>query len=111
MKHHVVALLASIVLTACDRSTFRPVDGHKSDMEKKFAIPGDQIKPVAEGYGGCFATDMITVENRKVGYMYREETDFDTDSGWRFFSGHESQDYVDDLAQDVYGNRLQFPES
>ena len=98
MKPRVVALLASIVLTACDRPTLHRVDEHNSDMEKKFAIPGDQIKPVAEGYGGCFATDMITVENRRVGYMYREEPDFDADSGWRFFSGGESQDHVDDPA-------------
>ena len=65
-------------------------------MVKRFAIPGDEIQPLAIGYGGCFATDMITVENKGVGYMYREEPDSDTDSGWRFFSGHESQEYVDD---------------
>jgi hypothetical protein len=38
------------------------------------------------------------VEGRPVGYMYREEPDFEVDSGWRFFSGHESQAYVDDAA-------------
>ncbi len=72
-------------------------------MAKTFAISGDQIQPLAEGHGGCFATDMITVENRGVGYMYREEPSNDTDSGWRFFSGHESQEYVDDHANtEVY---------
>lgn len=30
--------------------------------EKEFKIAGSEIKPLAEGYGGCFATDMITVE-------------------------------------------------
>ena len=28
--------------------------------------------------------------------MYREAPDNDIDSGWRFFSGTESQDYADD---------------
>lgn len=42
------------------------------------------------------ATDMITVEGRKVAFMYREEPDNDIDSGWRFMSGHESPEYMDD---------------
>jgi hypothetical protein len=28
--------------------------------------------------------------------MYREEPDGDWDTGWRFFSGYESDDYVND---------------
>lgn len=28
--------------------------------------------------------------------MYREEPDFDVDSGWRFLAGVESQEYLDD---------------
>lgn len=47
--------------------------------------------------GGCFATDKITVEGMKVGYMYREEPFNRMDSGWRFFSGTEDQDYINDL--------------
>ena len=35
------------------------------------------------------------VENRiKVRFMYREEPDNEQDSGWRFFSGFESDEYV-----------------
>jgi len=64
--------------------------------KKKFKLPSYEIKPLAEGYGGCFATDMITVDGRRVGYMYREEPDNDVDSGWRFMSGRESDAYMDD---------------
>jgi hypothetical protein len=65
--------------------------------QKKFSLPADQIKPLAENRGGCFATDMITVEGCKVGYMYREEASNDFfDSGWRFMSGQESQKYMDE---------------
>lgn len=51
--------------------------------------------PLIEGLGGCFATDRITVDGMPVGYMYREEPGFDCDSGWRFFAGDETQDYID----------------
>jgi hypothetical protein len=43
----------------------------------------------------CFATNMVMEDGCAVGYMYREEPDSLTDSGWRFFSGQESQEYVD----------------
>ena len=66
--------------------------------EKQFKIPAANIKPLTPERGGCFATDKITVEGRKVGYMYREEPDFEHDSGWRFFSGTESPEYLDDPA-------------
>lgn len=48
--------------------------------------------------GYCYASDMITVEGMQVGYMYREEPDRNDDSGWRFFSGEESQQYADDAS-------------
>jgi hypothetical protein len=35
---------------------------------------------------------------RPVRFMYRELPDDDVDSGWRFFSGEEPQEYVDDPA-------------
>jgi hypothetical protein len=35
------------------------------------------------------------VENKlKVRFMYREEPDNQSDSGWRFFSGFETDEYV-----------------
>ena len=44
---------------------------------------------------GCLATDMITKKGWKVGYMYREEPlETMPDSGWRFFQGDESDEYV-----------------
>lgn len=38
---------------------------------------------------------MILVDGQPVRYMYREAPDLVHDSGWRFFSGLESQDYAD----------------
>lgn len=62
---------------------------------KKFFLRADQITSRAEGHGACFASDMITVHGEKVGYMCRDEPDNEIDSGWRFMSGQESQEYMD----------------
>ena len=66
------------------------------EMEKKFAIPREKIKQLVPPMGGCFMTDRIAVDGLKIGYMYREAPDRPEDSGWRFFSGDETQDYIDD---------------
>jgi hypothetical protein len=65
---------------------------------KKFAIPSDQIRPVATGRGGCFASDMITVRGKPVAYMYRQLPRNKWDSGWVFLAGTESQEYMDNAS-------------
>ena len=65
--------------------------------EKRFKLRPDEIRPLAPGRGGCYATDHITVDGHRVGYMYRERPDVGAgffDSGWRFFSGLESDEYA-----------------
>lgn len=64
-------------------------------FKKAFLLKAEQIRPVAMGHGGCIASDMITVEGRKVAFMYREMPIEDADSGWRFLSGAESAAYMD----------------
>jgi hypothetical protein len=64
--------------------------------DKKFAIPGDQIVDLIGKIGACMASDKITVDGLHVGWMYREEPIDKVDNGWRFFSGTEDQEYVDD---------------
>jgi hypothetical protein len=66
--------------------------------EKRFRLRADEIRPMAPGRGYCFATDHITVDGSRVGYMYREHPDEASDSGWRFFSGQESDEYANDPA-------------
>lgn len=49
------------------------------------------------------ATDRITVDGCKVGYMYRESSVRPEDTGWRFFAGDESAEYINNLSNsDVY---------
>lgn len=45
--------------------------------------------------GGCIATDAITVEGEKIKFMYRDTPHNKLDSGWQFFSGTETQEYLD----------------
>lgn len=63
---------------------------------KKFKISGQDIKQLIIPIGGCIATDKITVDGEPVEFMYRETPQFDHDSGWRFLSGTETQEYADD---------------
>ena len=65
-------------------------------MKKIFKLKAAQIIKVIPSIGGCMATDKITVNGELVDYMYREEPCFDFDSGWRFQSGTEDQDYIND---------------
>jgi hypothetical protein len=61
-------------------------------------LEASDIRSLPDGYGACFATDRITVDGERVGYMYRKEPDNDHDSGWRFTAGTESEAYMDDPA-------------
>jgi len=65
-------------------------------MDKKFKLRAEDFKNIAIGYGSCIATDMITVLGEKVGFAYRDEPSHNTDSGWVFMSGNETQEYMDD---------------
>jgi len=78
----------------------RLINMKKSGSDKKkecqFQLEGKDIQQIIPNMGYCFATKKITMEGMKIGYMYREVPDDHSDSGWRFFSGTENQDYVDD---------------
>jgi len=70
--------------------------GSGDKTKKPFLIPNGGIKTMIEYMGFCYATDRILVDGCPVGYMYREDPDDEADSGWRFLSGDESQEYMDD---------------
>lgn len=44
---------------------------------------------------GCIVSKRVSHEGLKVGYMQRVVPLNDLDSGWRFFSGKEDQQYAD----------------
>ena len=63
--------------------------------KKIFFINGKDIKQLIPNMGWCIASDKITVDGEKIHYLYREELEDGNDSGWRFFSGSETQEYAD----------------
>jgi hypothetical protein len=46
--------------------------------------------------GECLATNHIVEDKLLVGFMYREVPEDEFDSGWRFLSGTEDDDYMND---------------
>jgi hypothetical protein len=46
--------------------------------------------------GECLATNHIVEDKLQVGFMYREVPEDEFDSGWRFLSGNEDDDYMND---------------
>ena len=46
----------------------------------------------------CIAARTVYNQGDAVGFLYREEPVFEHDSGWRFFSGEESDEYAADPA-------------
>ena len=64
--------------------------------DKIFTKSIDEVSEIITkpmGYG--LVSDRITVDGLPVSYMYREEPDNKQDSGWRFFAGDESEEYLD----------------
>jgi len=64
--------------------------------DKKFLLSEDKIKDLIKSIGYCYVSDKITVDGIKVGFMYREKPYEKDDSGWRFLSGTETEEYIDD---------------
>ena len=61
---------------------------------KDFKLSKNEIKPIINKKGSCIASDKITVDGQKIGYMYRENFSNESDSGWRFFTGNEDEIYL-----------------
>ncbi|MEC0178390.1 DUF2185 domain-containing protein [Paenibacillus favisporus] len=69
----------------------------KDQIKKKYFLSADQIVQLIDSNEGCIASDRITVDGCKVGFMYREEVSGSPypDSGWRFMAGDEDEEYMD----------------
>ena len=61
---------------------------------KKYLIPPEKLRPLATGYGLCMAPDTILVSGLPVQSMYRVMPSRRQDSGWRFFAGTETPEYL-----------------
>lgn len=56
----------------------------------------DPVPSITDKYNKrCFVTNNILYDGQQVGYLYREEPDNEDDSGWRFTTGEETDQYMD----------------
>jgi hypothetical protein len=62
--------------------------------KNKLNISNKKIVRLINNNGCCLATNRITTEGYDVNYMYREVTERDGDTGWRFFAGNEDDNYM-----------------
>ncbi|HCT30392.1 MAG TPA: DUF2185 domain-containing protein [Bacteroidales bacterium] len=60
-----------------------------------YKLKPEDIKDLINPMGYCYASDQITIDGMPVGFMYREKAEEEEDSGWRFYSGKETQEYVE----------------
>ncbi|HBB90504.1 MAG: hypothetical protein A2X22_00005 [Bacteroidetes bacterium GWF2_49_14] len=63
---------------------------------KSLIIKEEDIKDLVANWGYSIVSNHISVDGMKVGFMYREERMDKEDSGWRFLSGTETDEYLDD---------------
>lgn len=61
---------------------------------KNFKIPREELKTFVRGKGFCIAPDTVLVDGIPVALVYRVMPSSLYDSGWRFFTGTESEDYL-----------------
>lgn len=57
----------------------------------------DPVPSITEKYiKRCYVSNRVLYDGEKVGYLYREAPDNDTDSGWRFMVDDETEDCLND---------------
>lgn len=72
-------------------------------MNQDNNIPVGTNKNLVGDIGFCLVSAKIMVLGENVDYMYREEPNSDTDSGWRFLSNTEDEEYLDNPENtDIY---------
>lgn len=42
----------------------------------------------------AIVSNLVAKENASIDWLYREEPDDETDSGWRMFHGNETEEYM-----------------
>ncbi|MDR0941119.1 MAG: DUF2185 domain-containing protein [Bacteroidales bacterium] len=65
-------------------------------MNSKYILQETDIQELIKPMGYCIASNRITIDGAKVGFMYREPREDADDSGWRFVAGDETEDYMND---------------
>jgi hypothetical protein len=71
---------------------------HIMDTELDDPVPSITDKYIKR----CFVTHNILHEEQSVGFLYKEQPEYDDDSGWRITAGNESDEYMQDPSNSSY---------
>lgn len=68
-------------------------------LEKKYFPDMKETRKLIDSTLKCFATDRISIDGLPIGSLiHNEPAEVDLDSGWMFFAGDESKEYINDLS-------------
>ena len=67
-------------------------------MKENVLLKLSDIKKLIPESSGCVVSNMVCLDGEAVSFMYKEYPDDFMDSGWRFLTGDESDDYLEDPA-------------
>jgi len=62
----------------------------------------EDLEDLVSDPGYSLVSNQILREGKEIGFMYRDRPEEKEDSGWRFLSGEEEQDYLDDESNSRY---------
>ena len=88
--------IACLIIRFIDPKAFDVEIPESLINRKKYYLKSEDIKPLIESNEWALATDKIMVEGCKVGYMCKDEKSREGDSGWIFYEGTESEEYLND---------------
>ncbi|MCW3463685.1 DUF2185 domain-containing protein [Chitinophaga nivalis] len=67
------------------------------DMSNEIQFSIDEIVHlVPVEMGGGIITNKVSIDGMLIKYLYRETPSNEYDSGWRFFAGNETSEYLND---------------
>jgi|GEM_PF-1314942 len=94
-------IVSALLLTPaanCPATSSPPVEETRVQKRFAFTFTPENMRPLATSRGGAIVSDKVTVEGRRVGYMYRGNPARDEDSGWRFLAGDEDETFMSDAS-------------
>lgn len=91
-------LAAMVLLLTTTVASGGPINNDEAKV-KTYMLSAKDIRPLAVNRGGAIASDRITVEGKRVGYMYRNPPLNAQDSGWAFLAGDESEEELADASK------------
>jgi len=65
-------------------------------MKENLLLKISDIKALVEESGACIISNRVCLDGLPISFMYKDHPDDIMDTGWRFLSGDETDEYLDD---------------